>query len=148
MKLKSEAIENFLKEAWSFLEQDYPNCTNAPQPLTYVGPATAEQTQPQIGKPSDLAEVAPVATNFSYRDLTKAAREITLLTAANLNSLYRQQNCNMIVEDAKFLDFYLGCNELVGRFKTIYSIQNPEGEESRIESTSCVGWNGQKLRIY
>jgi hypothetical protein len=128
VKLKSKAIENFLKEAWSELEQ----------PIA--------ETQPPIGKPSD-AEVAPTATNFSYRDLKKAAREITLLTAANLNNLYKQQNCSMIVEDAKFLDFYLGCNELIGRFKTVYSYESPEGP-ARTEGTSCVGWNGTKLRIY
>jgi hypothetical protein len=134
MRQKSEAIEFFLKEMQAEL------CDMSQVSQQSQDPK--EQNEP-VGVPQSIAESCEPCKGFSFSELKKNARIIVMLTASNLTSMYKSQGRNVIVDDAKFIEFSLGGSELIGQFKMSYL----DGE-NRFESMAFVAWNGTKLRIF
>ena len=104
------------------------------------------ETAPPIGIPIDVPSNGP-PKNFSFRELKKNARDMMTLNHSNLNALFKEQNRDTCVEDAKFMEFYFGSCELVGVFKVIYADNGQFPPESPRDGTVCVCWNGNKLRV-
>lgn len=106
---------------------------------------TPEVAIPTSDVPIQGMPVSAIDSNdghFSFRELKKGAKDIMLLTASNLNSLYRIQNSGMRVSDATFINFFFGSGTLIGMFKTKY-----EQNDEMITSTAYVTWDGKKLSI-
>lgn len=100
---------------------------------------------PPIGAPvaeSNCEYCGP--KTLTYRELTKGAREIMALKAANLNVLFKEQNSNFpTIDEAKFIEFQFGQQALLGKFKVSYVDKG-----DRYEVIVMASWNGNSLKVF
>jgi hypothetical protein len=120
----------------------------------------AEQTEPQMVSMPDSGEdksveAPPLGTPkteaspdnwpkpFSYRELTKAAREIMFLSTTNIETLQNEQGIKNFpkIATTKFVQFSFGAQCLMGMFKVSFV------DEKFCDSYIYVSWNGNKLNI-
>lgn len=112
-----------------------------------------QDAPPLTGLPEQIVGT-PVCTtcepvelkNLTYRELTKGARNIMDLKAENFNVLFEEQNYTFPkIEEAKFLEFRLGMNSLVGNFKVTFC---DDGSGCMKEGHVNASWNGTTLSVY
>jgi len=112
---------------------------NAALEYCEVPEAKAQEIEP-ILQTTPVLSPAELNKDFSYRELKKGAQDILMLSAFNLNTLFKTQNINFpIIRSVCFSHFNLCGNKLAGNFKVVLNDNN--------ESFVSVYWNGNSLSV-